>query len=151
MKSKNKYFKKVLVKRLIQLVLMFLVINFIIFFSRIGYGKGELNQDDEGGWYVYVYGPPVVGFNRVYIDNPEMFSDILRPQNLGMEVFYVYSPPNYLSPLWGPRSWDFIIIMNYNVFNILYPLISLLILSTICSTLIHIINNRKKYLIVSKL
>ncbi|MFX0074127.1 MAG: hypothetical protein ACFE96_01685 [Candidatus Hermodarchaeota archaeon] len=149
--SKSKFFRKLLVKRLSGLVLGVLVITSIITFPRICYGKGELHQNDRDGWYVYVYGSPVVGFNEVYIDNPELFSDVLKPQNIGMEVFYAYYPPNYILPLWGPRSWDFVLIMNYNDFIGIFNLTILFVLTITFITLIHILNNRKNYLIVNRL
>jgi hypothetical protein len=143
------------VKRFIELVLIILVINSIIFslFISTGmcYGKGELNQSDRGAWYVYVYGPSVCGFNEVYIDNPERFSDILIPQNIGMEVFFVIFPPDVIFAYWGPRNWDFTLIMSYNYFEVMFALTTLLALIIVCATLVYFVNNRKNYLYVNKL
>lgn len=142
-------------KKLIELVLLVLVINSIIFSllisNRMGYGKGELNQSERGGWYVYMYGPSVCGFNEVFIDNPEMFSEILKPQNIGMEVYYVFIVPSAILAYRGPRCWDFALILCFYDFTVLITLTTFLALFIVCTTLIYIITNRKKYQIMNKL
>ena len=117
----------------------------------MGYGKGELNQDERGAWYVYVYGPPVCCFNEVYIDNPEIFSEILIPQNIGMEVFYVFIVPSAILAYSGPRCWDFALILCYYDFTVLITLTTFLALFIICTTLLYIITNRKNFRILNKL
>ena len=80
---------------------------------------------------------------------------ILKPQNLEMEVFYAYIWDGVILAYWGPRNWNFMVIMPYDDFimistlkSILTPILALTIL---CPTLIYFITQRKKLCIISKL
>jgi hypothetical protein len=136
------------VKRLFELVLAVLIVNSIIFFTFTRYGKSELNQD-ERGWYVNFDGRPMFGIilNKVYIYNPENFSDILIPQNIEMEVFYIFS---FKWAHWEPIT-DFRLIIRYKDFELIFTLTSLLVLTSFSIALTYIIVNRKNFLLVNKL
>lgn len=155
MRSKKKYFRKILRKRFVDLVLlvfMFYLIMLIVYFPLIRCGKGTLVQYDWIGWgKIWLIDTGDNNDNRdryIRIGNAGDFSDILKSENEGKDVFYFDVKTNRMMNL----VQDHVEFLDlFDSFNQKFT-ISIFLTSIIISpSIIYIYIKRKDFLITNKL
>ena len=151
----KRYLIKVVKKRLIEFILMFSVISLVLFGVLMGRARSDTGILYHLGdnWYIdpfYLHNNSDLGF-YIGVGNPESFPQVLVPENNGMEVHYMYDPPDALLAYWGPRfTWLYSLDL-VPVYIIKQSLLHTCIAISVVVVFTYLFLNRKRLPITNKL